>query len=396
MVSYGKRDEKSIVFLLKKAFGTISCRFLPFFFGFPTFFPLGSFFLEKSADFLYDFGKKATHPMVTKEEHPHQDLIESLEKKYGKGIVMPLGGVPVTSSLPMLSTGSFRLNRALGVGGFPWGRIVEIYGPESSGKTTLALHAIKSAQKCGHDALFIDAEHAFDRAYGKALGINLAQLLICQPDYGEQALDIAHQAIGEGAIKLVVIDSVSALIPASELKGEMSAPAMGGQARMMSKALRKLAATLHKAQALCIFINQIRHKIGLVFGPTETTSGGNALKFYASIRLKVGRGIAIKGREGEFLGHQMKIKVVKNKVAPPFKEALVDIRYGEGIDQVGELIGQALEKGILTQAKSWYAFGEKKIAQGRERLRLLLREDRDFLALIEEKLQRERSAQPAT
>ncbi|MEM9738003.1 MAG: recombinase RecA [Bacteroidota bacterium] len=317
--------------------------------------------------------------MTQKVDHQKslQVLLNSLQKKYGEGVIMSLGDLS-SRSVPVLSTGCYYLNQALGIGGLPWGRIIEIYGLEASGKTTLALHAIAEAQKAGHRALFIDAEHAFDQAYAAAVGIRIDQLLICQPDYGEQALSITQQVIDSGKVKIVVIDSVSALIPESELKGDMGAPPMGAQARMMSQVMRKLAAIVHKKQALCVFINQVRHKIGVFFGSPETTSGGNALKFYASIRLKVNKGAFIKDSDHKLIGHEMKVKVVKNKMAPPFQEAIIPLHYGEGIAKEAELLIKALVLEVIQQTKSWYSYQGKQLGQGKEKILQLLKQDNEF------------------
>lgn len=290
-----------------------------------------------------------------------------LEKKYGKGIVMRLGEQPICKA-PVISTGSFGLDRALGVGGFPCGRITEIYGPESSGKTTLTLHAIAEVQRKGGAALFIDTEHAFDKAYATALGVDTENLMICQPDYGEQALEVANHYIRSNAIGVVVIDSVSALLPEAELKGEMGAHHLGGQARLMSQAMRKLASAIHKSGVISLFINQLRHKIGVTFGSPETTSGGNALKFYASIRLDI-RKISLLKTGSQVVGHRVRIKVVKNKLSAPFQEVTFDLRYGVGICQVSEIIDHCLSLGLIEQAGSWFSYQEKPLGQGKEAMR---------------------------
>lgn len=299
-------------------------------------------------------------------------LQSNLEKKYGKGILMRLSDKP-TAKIPTLSTGSILLDKALGIGGLPWGRIVEIYGLESSGKTTLALQAIAQAQKQGHTALFIDAEHAFDPHYAQALGINTQKLLMCQPDYGEQALDVADKAISSQAVKLIVIDSVSALIPHAELKGDIGDVNVGGQARLMSQAMRKLAANVHKAHAMVLFINQVRQKVGITFGLPEVTSGGNALKFYSSVRLKAIKGTTLKNNQGIAIGHQLKVKVVKNKVAPPFKEVTLELFYGEGTSLHSELIELALTHNVIQKSGSWFSYESKPLAQGKESLRHLIK-----------------------
>lgn len=314
-----------------------------------------------------------------------EGLLSSLQKKYGKGIIMSLGEGTI-EKVATLPTGSYELDQALGIGGLPWGRVVEVYGLESSGKTTLALHAIAEAQLSGHRALFIDAEHAFDRSYAAKLGIKIGELLVSQPDYGEQALDIAELAICSKEVKVIVIDSVSALIPEAELKSSIGSPVVGAQARMMSQAMRKLASKVHKANALCIFINQVRHKIGISFGSPEVTSGGHALKFYASVRLKVAKGGAIKNQEQQLIGHHMKVKVVKNKMAPPFEEAAIELWYGQGIPRLNQLLVKALALGVIKQAKSWYAYEGKQLGQGRESILQLLKENKVLQSAIAKKV----------
>lgn len=304
-----------------------------------------------------------------------QTTLKQLEKKYSKGIVMRLGDTAKNNNIPVFSTGSIGLDSALGIGGFPCGRIVEIYGTESSGKTTLALHAIAEVQKKGEKALFIDTEHALDTTYAKALGVAVKDLFVCQPEYGEQALDIAEMCIRSGAIALIVIDSVSALVPETELKGEIGGHYIGGQARLMSQAMRKLTAIIHKTGAVCLFINQIRHKIGITFGSPETTSGGNALKFYASIRLDIRNIGAIKDRENKKTGQKSKIKIVKNKLAPPFKEVTFDIIYGKGISRIGEIVDISLSLGVLQKAGAWLSYEKKQLGQGREAVMQLLSRD---------------------
>lgn len=312
--------------------------------------------------------------------------LDKLEKTYGKGSIMKLGDKQVVHT-EAISTGSLGLDIALGVGGFPKGRIVEIYGPESSGKTTLAIHAIAECQKKGGIAAFIDAEHAFDRFYAEKLGVDTENLLISQPDNGEQALEIAENLIRSGAIDIIVIDSVAALVPRSEIEGEMGDSKMGLQARLMSQALRKLTATIGRTGCCCIFINQLREKIGVMFGNPETTTGGNALKFYASVRLDIRRsGTAHKDKEGNVVGNPVKVKVVKNKLAPPFRIALFDIMYGEGISKTGEIIDIGVENDILQKSGSWYAYGGTKIAQGREGARQFLLDNHEVALEIEEKI----------
>ncbi len=294
-----------------------------------------------------------------------QMTISKLEKSYGKGIIMKLGDKAVVN-VEAIPTGSLGLDIALGIGGFPKGRVIEIYGPESSGKTTLAIHAIAEAQKRGGIAAFIDAEHAFDRNYAAALGVDIDNLLISQPDNGEQALEITENLIRSGAIDIIVIDSVAALTPRSEIEGEMGDSKMGLQARLMSQALRKLTGTIGRTGATCIFINQLREKIGVMFGNPETTTGGNALKFYSSIRLDIRKsGAAIKDKEGNIIGNPVKVKVVKNKLAAPFKLAMFDIIYGEGISKTGEILDLAVELDLIEKSGSWYSYAGTKIAQGR-------------------------------
>jgi len=310
--------------------------------------------------------------------------LERLEKVYGKGAVMKLGDSPV-ESMEVISTGSLGLDIALGVNGLPKGRVIEIFGPESSGKTTLALHAIAESQRNGGIAAFIDAEHAFDRFYAEKLGVDVKDLLISQPDNGEQALEIADNLIRSGAIDIIVIDSVAALTPKSEIEGEMGDSKMGLQARLMSQALRKLTSTISKTNCCCVFINQLRDKIGVVYGSPETTTGGNALKFYASVRLDIRRQAAIK--EGEIpIGNHVKVKVVKNKVAPPFRTAEFDIMYGEGISKVGEIIDLGVEYNIAKKSGSWYSYGDTKLGQGRDAVKQLLKDNPELAAELEEKI----------
>lgn len=313
-----------------------------------------------------------------------QLTMDKIEKSYGKGTVMKLGDSPVVS-ISSISSGSIGLDHALGIGGFPKGRIVEIYGPESSGKTTLAIHAIAEAQKAGGIAAFIDAEHAFDSSYARKLGVDIDNLLVSQPDNGEQALEITENLIRSGAIDIIVIDSVAALTPKSEIEGEMGDSKMGLQARLMSQALRKLAGTINKTGSCCIFINQLREKIGIMFGNPETTTGGNALKFYSSVRLDIRRISQIK--EGDsVVGNRARVKVVKNKIAPPFRQAEFDIVYGEGISKTGEIIDLAVDYNIIKKAGSWFSYGDTKLGQGRDAVKSLLTDNPELAEEIEAKI----------
>ncbi len=307
-----------------------------------------------------------------------------LEKAYGKGAIMKMGGAPI-EKVAVISTGSIGLDHALGVGGLPKGRVIEIYGPESSGKTTLALHAIAEAQKAGGIAAFIDAEHAFDRFYAGKLGVDIENLLISQPDNGEQALEITDNLIRSGAIDVIVIDSVAALTPKSEIEGEMGDSKMGLQARLMSQALRKLTGNISKTNTVCIFINQLRDKIGVMFGSPETTTGGNALKFYSSVRLDIRRVSQIKDTES-VSGNRVRVKVVKNKVAPPFRKAEFDIIYGEGISKIGEIIDLGVENEIIKKSGSWFSYGETKLGQGRDAVKSILVDNPEIMEELEQKI----------
>ncbi len=310
--------------------------------------------------------------------------MDKLDKDYGKGSVMMLGD-KVDTQQEVISTGSLGLDVALGIGGLPRGRVVEIYGPESSGKTTIATHVIAEAQKKGGMCAFIDAEHAFDAAYAKKLGVDVDNLLISQPDYGEQALEIADRLILSGALDVVVIDSVAALVPKSELEGEMGDSKMGLHARLMSQALRKLTATISKTNTICIFINQLREKIGVMFGNPETTTGGNALKFYASVRLDIRRQAQVKDGD-EAIGNHVKVKVVKNKVAPPFRSAEFDIIFGEGISKTGEIIDMGTELSIIQKSGSWYSYNGDKLGQGRDAVKQLLNDNPELCNELEAKV----------
>ncbi|MFM2283217.1 MAG: hypothetical protein RL222_721 [Bacteroidota bacterium] len=314
-----------------------------------------------------------------------QLTLEKLDKQYGKGTVMKLGDNSIVES-EVIPTGSLGLDLALGIGGFPKGRIIEIYGPESSGKTTLAIHAIAQAQKKGGICAIIDAEHAFDKKYAESLGVDTDNLYITQPDDGEQALDIAEQLIRSAAIDLVVVDSVAALVPRSEIEGEMGDSKMGLHARLMSQAMRKLTGAISKTSCSCIFINQLREKIGVMFGNPETTTGGNALKFYASIRLDIRRSTQIKDKEGNVIGNQTKVKVVKNKLAPPFKTAEFDIMFGKGVSKEGEVVDMGAELGILQKSGAWYSYEGQKIGQGRDQVKQLMLDNPGLMEEIEGKI----------
>lgn len=321
-----------------------------------------------------------------------QLTLDKLEKSYGKGTIMKLGD-SVVEPIDAISTGSLGLDIALGIGGVPKGRVIEIYGPESSGKTTLATHIIAEAQKKGGIAAFIDAEHAFDKYYAEKLGVDIENLLISQPDNGEQALEIADNLIRSGAIDVIVIDSVAALVPKGEIEGEMGDSKMGLQARLMSQALRKLTGTISKTNCCCIFINQLREKIGVMFGNPETTTGGNALKFYSSVRLDIRRIAQIKDAD-EVSGNRVKVKIVKNKVAPPFRIAEFDILFGEGISKVGEIIDLGVEYNIIKKSGSWFSYGDTKLGQGREAVKNLLLDNPDLMEELESKIKAEVSGEP--
>ena len=308
----------------------------------------------------------------------------NIEKNFGKGTIMKLGASPV-ENIPSISTGSIGLDHALGIGGLPKGRVIEIYGPESSGKTTLAIHVIAEAQKAGGIAAFIDAEHAFDRFYAEKLGVDTENLLVSQPDNGEQALEVTDNLIRSGAIDVIVIDSVAALTPKSEIEGEMGDSKMGLQARLMSQAMRKLAANINRTNTVCIFINQLREKIGVMFGNPETTTGGNALKFYATVRLDIRRISQIKDTENA-TGNRVRVKVVKNKVAPPFRKAEFDIMFGEGISKVGEIIDLGVEHNIIKKSGSWFSYGETKLGQGRDAVKKLLKDNPEMMEEMEKKI----------
>ncbi|HRG60279.1 MAG TPA: recombinase RecA [Bacteroidia bacterium] len=344
--------------------------------------------------------KEVKEPKENKEEKSLKELnkeklkalqvtIDKIEKTYGKGAIMKMGDTPI-EEIEVISTGSVGLDAALGVGGFPKGRIIEIYGPESSGKTTIAIHAIAEAQKNGGIAAFIDAEHAFDRLYAQKLGVDTENLLISQPDNGEQALEIAENLIRSGAIDIIVIDSVAALTPKSEIEGEMGDSKMGLQARLMSQALRKLTGTINKTNCCCIFINQLREKIGVMFGNPETTTGGNALKFYASVRLDIRRTGQLKDGDSVF-GNRVKVKVIKNKVAPPFRIAEFDILYGEGISKMGEIIDIGVDLNIIKKSGSWFSYADTKLGQGRDSVKQILADNPDLADEIETKVREELS-----
>lgn len=326
---------------------------------------------------------KAADPQAARRDALAQAMGQ-IEKAFGRGAIMKLGD-EVVDDVEVIPTGSIALNHALGVGGYPRGRIIEIYGPESSGKTTLAIHAIAEAQKAGGIAAIIDAEHAFDRFYAQSLGVDINNLLISQPDNGEQALEIAEQLIRSSAIDILVVDSVAALTPKSEIEGEMGDRNMGLQARLMSQAMRKLTGAISRTNTTCIFINQLREKIGSMFGPMETTTGGNALKFYASVRIDIRSRTMIKDGD-DVLGRRTYVKVTKNKVAPPFKRAEFDIMFGEGISKIGEIIDLGVDYGVIKKAGSWFSYGDRKIGQGRDAVKELLRNDAELSAEVEQKV----------
>lgn len=313
-----------------------------------------------------------------------QAAMSKIEKDFGRGSVMKLGDEQI-EDVEVIPTGSLALNAALGVGGYPKGRIIEIYGPESSGKTTLAIHAIAEAQKRGGIAAFIDAEHAFDRFYAKKLGVDVDELLISQPDNGEQALEIADQLIRSSAIDIIVIDSVAALTPKAEIEGDMGDNKVGLQARLMSQALRKLTSTISKTNTTCIFINQLREKIGVMFGNPETTTGGNALKFYASVRLDIRRVTTLKDGDTP-IGNQVRVKIVKNKVAPPFRKADFEITFGEGISHVGEIVDLGVELGIIKKSGSWFSYGESRLGQGRDAVKKIIKDNPELSEELEGKI----------
>ena len=311
-------------------------------------------------------------------------VMDKIEKEFGKGAIMKMSDRAV-DKVPVIPSGSVTIDHALGIGGYPKGRIIEIFGPESSGKTTLAIHAIAEAQKAGGIAAFIDAEHAFDSTYAQKLGVDIDDLLISQPDNGEQALEIADHLIRSSAIDIVVIDSVAALTPKAEIEGEMGESKMGLQARLMSQALRKLTANISKTGTVCIFINQLRDKIGVVYGNPETTTGGNALKFYASVRVDIRKASVIKDGE-EQMGARARVKIVKNKLAPPFRKAEFDIMYGEGISKIGEIIDLGVDQGIIKKSGSWFSYGDRKIGQGRDAVKEAFKADPEFAAEVEAKV----------
>ena len=325
-----------------------------------------------------------TNPTAAEKLKALQAAMAKIEKDFGKGSVMKMGDIGI-ENVDIIPTGSLALNAALGVGGYPRGRIIEIYGPESSGKTTLAIHAIAEAQKAGGVAAFIDAEHAFDRFYAQKLGVNVNELIISQPDNGEQALEIADQLIRSSAIDILIVDSVAALTPKAEIEGDMGDNRVGLQARLMSQALRKLTATISKTNTCCIFINQLREKIGVMFGNPETTTGGNALKFYSSVRLDIRRVTTLKDGDTP-IGNQVRVKVVKNKVAPPFRKAEFEITFGEGISKAGEVVDLGVQYGIIKKSGSWFSYGESRLGQGRDAVKKIIKDNPELCEEIENQI----------
>ena len=325
-----------------------------------------------------------TNPTAAEKLKALQAAMAKIEKDFGKGSVMKMGDIGI-ENVDIIPTGSLALNAALGVGGYPRGRIIEIYGPESSGKTTLAIHAIAEAQKAGGVAAFIDAEHAFDRFYAEKLGVNVNELIISQPDNGEQALEIADQLIRSSAIDILIVDSVAALTPKAEIEGDMGDNRVGLQARLMSQALRKLTATISKTNTCCIFINQLREKIGVMFGNPETTTGGNALKFYSSVRLDIRRVTTLKDGDTP-IGNQVRVKVVKNKVAPPFRKAEFEITFGEGISKAGEVVDLGVQYGIIQKSGSWFSYGESRLGQGRDAVKKIIKDNPELCEEIENQI----------
>ncbi len=325
-----------------------------------------------------------TNPTAAEKLKALQAAMAKIEKDFGKGSVMKMGDIGI-ENVDIIPTGSLSLNAALGVGGYPRGRIIEIYGPESSGKTTLAIHAIAEAQKAGGVAAFIDAEHAFDRFYAEKLGVNINELIISQPDNGEQALEIADQLIRSSAIDILIVDSVAALTPKAEIEGDMGDNRVGLQARLMSQALRKLTATISKTNTCCIFINQLREKIGVMFGNPETTTGGNALKFYSSVRLDIRRVTTLKDGDTP-IGNQVRVKVVKNKVAPPFRKAEFEITFGEGISKAGEIVDLGVQYGIIKKSGSWFSYGDSRLGQGRDAVKKIIKDNPELSEEIENQI----------
>ena len=325
-----------------------------------------------------------TNPTAAEKLKALQAAMAKIEKDFGKGSVMKMGDIGI-ENVDIIPTGSLALNAALGVGGYPRGRIIEIYGPESSGKTTLAIHAMAEAQKAGGVAAFIDAEHAFDRFYAEKLGVNVNELIISQPDNGEQALEIADQLIRSSAIDILIVDSVAALTPKAEIEGDMGDNRVGLQARLMSQALRKLTATISKTNTCCIFINQLREKIGVMFGNPETTTGGNALKFYSSVRLDIRRVTTLKDGDTP-IGNQVRVKVVKNKVAPPFRKAEFEITFGEGISKAGEVVDLGVQYGIIKKSGSWFSYGESRLGQGRDAVKKIIKDNPELCEEIENQI----------